>query len=225
MLQENVELLQKAIAGYFAPDSGAVPGWIRQSATSPATAMASPSGVAHPKATPRHAKPRGCRSRRLTMLWRAPSQLGGLRFPKSGPRTVLFLLAGSTVSIRQPGLPTDIAKGTDVRTAVSAVQLSTPAVRGRVPHSFRPFPVAGYCVGNVAGGRRAAAPPPCLECFAGLRVQTGIRCLLDALPANAESADASDERGTHRGTHPSPLAFSVPRRGAGVVERGGLENR
>jgi hypothetical integral membrane protein (TIGR02206 family) len=32
-------------------------------------------------------------------------------------------------------------------------------------------------------------------------------------------------RERHTGTHPSPLAFSVPRRGAGVVERGGLENR
>ena len=30
---------------------------------------------------------------------------------------------------------------------------------------------------------------------------------------------------THTGTHLPSLAFRVPRRGAGVVERGGLENR
>jgi hypothetical protein len=59
---------------------------------------------------------------------------------------------------------------------------------------------------------------------------------LDALLENAESqarsADAEDETGTHSGTHSTPLASAVekypqmnPRRGAGVVERGGLENR
>jgi integrase len=60
--------------------------------------------------------------------------------------------------------------------------------------------------------------------------------LLDALLAGAEekarSADGGEERGAHRGAQPSPLALSVEnppqmetRRGAGVVERGGLENR
>jgi hypothetical protein len=52
---------------------------------------------------------------------------------------------------------------------------------------------------------------------------------LDALLANAEkkarSADADAETGTRTGTHPAPLASSLPWRGAGVVERGGLENR
>jgi hypothetical protein len=52
---------------------------------------------------------------------------------------------------------------------------------------------------------------------------------LDALLANGESqarsADAEDETGTHTGMHPAPLASFPPRRGAGVVERGGLENR
>jgi hypothetical protein len=60
--------------------------------------------------------------------------------------------------------------------------------------------------------------------------------LLGAFLENAEgkarSADAEQELGTHRGTHSTPLAFSIEnppqtgtRRGAGVVERGGLENR
>ena len=60
--------------------------------------------------------------------------------------------------------------------------------------------------------------------------------LLDALLENAESqarsAGAEAETGTHSGTHPAPIAFAVEnppqmgtRRGAGVVERGGLENR
>ena len=52
---------------------------------------------------------------------------------------------------------------------------------------------------------------------------------LDVLLANAEtqarSADAEGKTGTHRGTHPASIASFVPRRGAGVVERGGLENR
>ena len=59
---------------------------------------------------------------------------------------------------------------------------------------------------------------------------------LDAFLANAESqarsASASTETGPHTGPHPAPLAFSTEnppqtgtRRGAGVVERGGLENR
>jgi hypothetical protein len=60
--------------------------------------------------------------------------------------------------------------------------------------------------------------------------------LLDALLAGAEeqarSADGSEQRGANRGTRATPLAFSPEnppqtgtRRGAGVVERGGLENR
>jgi hypothetical protein len=59
---------------------------------------------------------------------------------------------------------------------------------------------------------------------------------LDALLENAarkaRKADTTPETGTHRGTHSPPLAFPVEnppqtgtRRGAGVVERGGLENR
>ena len=52
---------------------------------------------------------------------------------------------------------------------------------------------------------------------------------LDAFLANAESqarsASASTETGPHTGPHPAPLASFVPRRGAGAVERGGLENR
>jgi hypothetical protein len=58
---------------------------------------------------------------------------------------------------------------------------------------------------------------------------------LDALLASAEntarSADSTESTGTHTGTQPTPLAFSDEispqtgtRRGAGVVERGGLEN-
>ncbi len=60
--------------------------------------------------------------------------------------------------------------------------------------------------------------------------------LLDALLADAESqarsADGDTETCTHSGTHAAPLAFSteIPQqmgtwRGAGAVERGGLENR
>jgi Phage integrase family len=49
--------------------------------------------------------------------------------------------------------------------------------------------------------------------------------LLEGAESKARSAGGSPERGPHRGTHPAPIAFSVPRRGAGVVERGGLENR
>jgi hypothetical protein len=59
---------------------------------------------------------------------------------------------------------------------------------------------------------------------------------LDALLANAEnrarSADGEPVTGTHTGTQSAPLALAteIPpqmgtRRGAGVVERGGLENR
>ncbi len=48
----------------FAPGSGAVSRWTRQSAGSPATAMVLPSGVAHTKAMPRPSKPPGLRSSR-----------------------------------------------------------------------------------------------------------------------------------------------------------------
>jgi integrase len=52
---------------------------------------------------------------------------------------------------------------------------------------------------------------------------------LDALLANAEgqarSADAEETTGTQSGTHLAPIPSFTPRRGAGAVERGGLENR
>src|SRR5215208_1364934 len=54
-------------------------------------------------------------------------------------------------------------------------------------------------------------------------------CRLDALLANAESqarsADADDATGSHSGTQSGPIPSFVPRRGAGAVERGGLESR
>jgi hypothetical protein len=56
--------------------------------------------------------------------------------------------------------------------------------------------------------------------------------LLETAESKARSADAEESTGTHTGTQPTPLAFSIEnppqtgtRRGAGAVERGGLENR
>jgi integrase len=49
--------------------------------------------------------------------------------------------------------------------------------------------------------------------------------LLESAESEARSADTDGETGTQSGTHSPPLASFVPRRGAGVVERGGLENR
>ena len=55
---------------------------------------------------------------------------------------------------------------------------------------------------------------------------------LDALLASAENTARSADSTESTGTQPTPLAFSDEispqtgiRRGAGVVERGGLENR
>ena len=88
-------------------------------------------------------------------------------------------------------------------------------------------PVAGKLAGRRCGREGSyARQPGGFEVFLGIEEGPASRPDTPSLPLPTTPASPGATRPPGQAQiDSSPLALSVPRRGAGVVERGGLENR